>query len=120
MPPTGSYRHICHSAFSSRGYCQKSESSVRRGEGGGVGKGKKDTGYLYKALMVARRASPCSFHVNLPLQVPVLLLRVGLQKCLDPLHNAFWGIFLQEVAGILKFMRCCMWVQLLPAVQDRC
>ncbi len=26
-----------------------------RGEGGGVGKGKKDTGYLYKALMVARR-----------------------------------------------------------------
>jgi len=25
------------------------------GEGGGVGKGKKDTGYLYKALMVARR-----------------------------------------------------------------
>jgi hypothetical protein len=26
------------------------------GEGGGVGKGKKDTGYLYKAFMVARRA----------------------------------------------------------------
>src|SRR5260221_7783073 len=25
-----------------------------RGEGGGVGKGKKDTGYLYKAFMVAR------------------------------------------------------------------
>ena len=26
-----------------------------KGEGGGVGKGKKDTGYLYKAFMVARR-----------------------------------------------------------------
>src|SRR5712692_3948628 len=30
-----------------------------RGEGGGVGKGKKDTGYLYKAFMVARRPSLC-------------------------------------------------------------
>ncbi len=29
--------------------------NVSRGEGGGVGKGKKDTGYLYKAFMVARR-----------------------------------------------------------------
>jgi hypothetical protein len=29
---------------------------IRRGEGGGVGKGKKDTGYLYKAFMVARVA----------------------------------------------------------------
>src|SRR6266478_5157597 len=28
------------------------------GEGGGVGKGKKDTGYLYKALMVARVLFP--------------------------------------------------------------
>ncbi len=33
-------------------------SSVRRGEGGGVGKGKKDTGYLYKAFMVARVLFP--------------------------------------------------------------
>src|SRR5216683_2759823 len=30
-------------------------SKIIRGEGGGVGTGKKDTGYLYKALMVARR-----------------------------------------------------------------
>ena len=29
---------------------------IRRGEGGGAGKGKKDTGYLYKAFMVARVA----------------------------------------------------------------
>jgi hypothetical protein len=27
---------------------------TRVSEGGGVGKGKKDTGYLYKAFMVAR------------------------------------------------------------------
>ncbi len=39
--------------------------SVRRGEGGGVGKGKKDTGYLYKAFMVARRALfPCPLLVK--------------------------------------------------------
>ncbi len=40
--------------------------SVRRGEGGGVGKSKKDTGYLYKAFMVARRPS---------LLLPVSVLR---------------------------------------------
>jgi len=27
---------------------------IRRGEGGGEWQGKKDTGYLYKAFMVAR------------------------------------------------------------------
>ncbi len=36
----------------------EASSSVRRGEGGGAGKGKKDTGYLYKAFMVACRALP--------------------------------------------------------------
>ncbi len=32
--------------------------NIRRGEGGGVGKGKKDTGYLYKAFMAARVLFP--------------------------------------------------------------
>ena len=27
--------------------------NIRRGEGGGAGKGKKDTGYLYKALLLS-------------------------------------------------------------------
>jgi len=31
---------------------------IRRGESGRAGRGKKDTGYLYKALMVARVLFP--------------------------------------------------------------
>ena len=41
---------------------------IRRGEGGEEWRGKKDTGYLYKALMVARvalsLASPDTFSIR--------------------------------------------------------
>jgi hypothetical protein len=37
--------------------CLRGQSPSRRGEGGEGWLGKKDTGYLYKAFMVARRPS---------------------------------------------------------------
>ena len=39
-------------------FSNKKLINLRRGEGGGAGTGKKDTGYLYKAFMVARHGSP--------------------------------------------------------------
>jgi hypothetical protein len=52
---------MCYSQAHVRGRFQEwvfvlAGECIRRGEGGGVGKGKKDTGYLYKAFMVARVA----------------------------------------------------------------
>ena len=47
------------------------------------------------------------------------LLRSGLQKCFDPLHDRHGRIFLEKMAGILQLMGLGTRIQTLPLLKHR-